>query len=186
MKMGDRPSPPSRVRHNIHPLDSAWRTNRTRVGKRTVSLQVVSMTAAISMTPNGFQPSQLSGPETVLGLITEFEFTLPRGLVDQDGQVHRTGLMRLSTARDELLVQKDRRVQNYAEYGTLVLLSLVITRLGSVEQVTPELLEGLFSPDLTYLKEVYNRLNQQGNLHVPALCPHCAGEFQVELSPPGE
>lgn len=161
-----------------------------REEKIVVSLQVVSMPAAIpmssSMTSNGSQPPHSLGAETALGLITEFEFTLPRGLVDPEGQVHRTGLMRLSTARDELLVQKDRRVQNYAEYGTLVLLSLVITRLGTLEPVTPEALEGLFSPDLAYLKEVYNRLNQQGNLHVPALCPHCSGEFQVELSPSGE
>ena len=142
------------------------------------------MTAAMFMSSNGTHVSQPLGSAT--GLITEFEFTLPRGLVDEDGQLHRTGVMRLSTARDELLVQKDRRVQNYEEYGTLVLLSLVITKLGTLETVTPERLEGLFSPDLAYLKEVYNRLNQQGNLHVPALCPHCSGEFHVELSLSGE
>lgn len=147
------------------------------------------MPTAMPLFTNGSALSSSLGSmdtDAALGLMTEFEFTLPRGLVDPAGQIHRPGLMRLSTARDELLVQKDRRVQNDENYGTLVLLSLVITRLGTLEQVTPELLEGLFSPDLAYLKEVYNRLNHQGNLHVPALCPHCSGEFKVELSPPGE
>ena len=173
------------IEKNTHRFEPALREE-----KIAVSLQVVSMTAAIPMSSsinsNGSQSSHALGAESTLGLITEFEFTLPRGLVDPEGQVHRTGLMRLSTARDELLVQKDRRVQNYEEYGTLVLLSLVITRLGTLDPITPEALEGLFSPDLAYLKEVYNRLNQQGNLHVPALCPHCSGEFQVELSLSGE
>lgn len=144
------------------------------------------MPTAMPLFTNGSATSPPMGTDAALGLMTEFEFTLPRGLVDPSGQVHRTGLMRLSTARDELLVQKDRRVQNDEHYGTLVLLSLVLTRLGTLDPVTPELLEGLFSLDLAYLKEVYNRLNQQGNLHVPALCPHCSGEFHVELSPPGE
>jgi len=33
-------------------------------------------------------------------LQTEYEFTLPRGYVDDDGNIHRTGIMRLATAAD--------------------------------------------------------------------------------------
>ena len=32
---------------------------------------------------------------------TEFEFELPRGYVDKNGEVHRRGTMRLATAADE-------------------------------------------------------------------------------------
>ena len=33
---------------------------------------------------------------------TVYDFTLPKGLVDGAGQVHRKGKMRLATARDEI------------------------------------------------------------------------------------
>ncbi|MEB3210436.1 MAG: phage tail assembly protein [Leptolyngbyaceae bacterium] len=120
------------------------------------------------------------------GLITEFPFTLPRGLVDAEGTVHRHGHMRLSTARDEMLAQKDRRIHDYPGYATLVLLSQVITQLGTLSQITPEMLENLFSPDLAYLREAYHRLNQQGHLHIPAQCPHCSQHFDMELASSGE
>ena len=80
-------------------------------------------------------------------LNTEFNFILPRGLVDEQGAIHRQGSMRLATAKDEIFVQKDRRVQNDPGYGVLVMLSRVITRLGNLSSVTPELLENLFTRD---------------------------------------
>ena len=44
-------------------------------------------------------------------LQTEFPFTLPRGFVDAEGDVHREGVMRLATANDEVAPLKDPRVQ---------------------------------------------------------------------------
>jgi len=117
---------------------------------------------------------------------TEFDFLLPRGLVDAQGNVHRQGVMRLSTAKDEMAVQKDRRVQQHQDYAVLVMLSRVITCLGSLSSVTPELLEDLFSRDLGYLREFYNRINQQGDAYIPVECPNCNRQFQVELSLAGE
>lgn len=119
-------------------------------------------------------------------LHTEFEFTLPRGLLDPQGRVHRQGVMRLATAKDELIIGKDSRARENPAYGVLVMLSRVITRLGSLSTLTPELLENLFTRDIAYLRELYNRLNQQGNLHIPAQCPQCASKFAVELALAGE
>jgi hypothetical protein len=119
-------------------------------------------------------------------LISEFEFTLPRGLVDGAGQVHRQGTMRLATARDELLMARDRRSQRLPGYSTLVLLAQVITCLGSLTELTPELLENLFTQDLSYLREFYNRINQTGQAQIPARCPACEAEFSVELALAGE
>jgi hypothetical protein len=119
-------------------------------------------------------------------LQTEFEFTLPRGLIDAQGHVHRKGTMRLATARDEMAVQRDRGAQEHPPYGTLVMLSRVILRLGSLNTVSPKLLEGLFTRDIAYLRELYNRLNQQGNVHIPAECPQCNSQFAVELALAGE
>jgi hypothetical protein len=119
-------------------------------------------------------------------LNTEFNFILPRGLVDAQGGIHRQGSMRLATAKDEIFVQKDRRVQNDPGYGVLVMLSRVITCLGNLSSVTPELLENLFTRDLAYLREFYNRINQQGDAYIPVQCPQCSSQFNVELSLSGE
>lgn len=115
-----------------------------------------------------------------------FRFSLPKGFVDAQGQIHRQGLMRLATARDELVVQRDRRVQSDPVYGVLVMLSRVIIQLGELSDLTPELLEDLFTRDLAYLREFYNRINQQGDVLIPVQCPQCQQQFQVELALSGE
>lgn len=119
-------------------------------------------------------------------LHTEFAFTLPRGLIDDQNRVHRHGIMRLATAKDEIWMQKHRYVQENPAYGFLVMLSQVITRLGSLNSVNPDLLEGLVIRDIAYLREFYNRVNQQGNAHIPTNCPHCNTQFAVELELVGE
>ena len=93
-------------------------------------------------------------------LQTEFEFTLPLGYVDADGSVHKDGIMRLATAADEILPLRDPRVQNNPAYLVVILLSRVITRLGSLSQVTPQVIEGLFAADLAYLQDRYNAINR--------------------------
>lgn len=119
-------------------------------------------------------------------LLTEFSFTLPRGLVDASGEVHCTGVMRLATARDELVAHKHRHVQAYPEYLMLVLLSQVITQLGTLEAVSPEDLENLFTQDLAYLRELFNRINQSGSAKLTTQCPQCNHRFQTDLVLSGE
>ena len=119
-------------------------------------------------------------------LCTEFNFTLPRGLIDSQDRVHRHGVMRLATAKDELWVQQERKVQDNPAYGTLIMLSRVISRLGSLNSVTPEQLEELVLRDISYLREFYNRINQQSNTYVPAHCPHCDTQFNARLELAGE
>ena len=116
---------------------------------------------------------------------TEYEFTLPFGYADPNGNLHREGVMRLATAADEILPLKDPRVQSNDAYLTIILLSRVITRLGSMPQVTTKVVEGLYAADLAYLQEFYNRINRSGNANVEAACPKCAHEFTVELAAGG-
>jgi hypothetical protein len=123
---------------------------------------------------------------TINPLRTEFNFLLPRGLVDPSGILHRQGTMRLSTARDELVAHKHRHVQAYPEYLMLVLLSQVITQLGTLEAVSPEDLENMFTQDLAYLRELYNRINQTGSAKIATQCPQCNQGFEVELILAGE
>lgn len=117
---------------------------------------------------------------------TEYPFTLPRGYVDGDGTLHREGVMRLATAADEILPLKDPRVQSNPSYLIVLLLSRVVVRLGSVEAINPRVIEGLFSADLAYLQDLYNRINGSAAPTVDAVCPECQRKFAVELATAGE
>jgi hypothetical protein len=90
---------------------------------------------------------------------TEVEFTLPKGYVDDEGALHRDGVMRLATAADEILPLKDPRVQQNPAYLTIIVLARVITRLGSVPSINTKVIEGLFASDLSHLQALYERLN---------------------------
>ena len=113
---------------------------------------------------------------------TEFAFTLPVGYLDANGTAHREGRMRLATARDEILPLRDPRVQDNEAYLTVILLSRVVTRLGSIGQVTPATIEGLFASDLAFLQDLYRRVNSEGTTHVAITCPSCKHEFAVDVA----
>ncbi len=119
-------------------------------------------------------------------LHTEYEFRLPKGYVDSEGNLHNDGIMRLATAADEILPLKDPRVQNNPAYLIITLLSRVVTRLGSLEVINPKVIEGLFASDLAYLQDFYNRINSNGLRTLKLQCPHCQQGFEVELDQPGE
>jgi hypothetical protein len=133
-------------------------------------------------------PSPAAAASAGRGLRTEFPFVLPRGYVDEQGVVHRDGVMRLATARDEILPLRDPRVRENEAYLTVVLLGRVITRLGSLPQVTNGVIEGLFASDLAFLQDLYRRVNQEGHTKAEVACPACNHAFTVDLSgeSPGE
>lgn len=114
-------------------------------------------------------------------LRTEFSFVLPRGYVDEQGVVHRDGLMRLATARDEITPIRDPRVRENEAYLTVILLSRVITRLGTLPQINPGVIEGMFASDLAFLQDLYRRINQDGTSQAAVKCPACSHEFTVEI-----
>jgi hypothetical protein len=116
----------------------------------------------------------------------EVPFVLPRGYLDAEGVNHREGVMRLATAYDEIAPLKDPRVQSNPGYLVLILLSRVVTRLGTLEHINPKLMEGLPSGDLMFLQDLYRRVNETGHSRLAVTCPHCQGDFEVETSPVGE
>jgi hypothetical protein len=118
-------------------------------------------------------------------LQTEHDFTLPFGYLDGDGTLHRDGVMRMATAADEIQPLRDARVQSNEAYLIVILLSRVITRLGGVGHINPKLIEDLYAVDLAYLQELYNQVNRTGSPRVPAECPRCAHEFELELAASG-
>lgn len=119
-------------------------------------------------------------------LQTEFPFTLPRGYVDAEGNVHRDGAMRLSTAFDEVAPMKDPRVQANPGYLVIILFARVITRLGDLTHINPKVIEGMFSADLAFLQNFYRQINENGNSRLGVQCPHCEAKFEVEASSMGE
>jgi hypothetical protein len=112
---------------------------------------------------------------------TEFPFTLPKGYIDSEGKLHRNGVMRLATAKDEIVPLQDYRVQSNRAYLVIVLLSRVITKLGELTVVDTEVIENLFSTDLAYLQEFYRRINEEGAPRIHAKCPSCQHEFDIDL-----
>lgn len=118
-----------------------------------------------------------------MALQTEFDFTLPQGYVDENGDLQTKGVMRLATAKDEILPQKDPRVLGNPSYLSVILLSRVVTRLGSLADVTPQTIEDLFVQDLSYLQELYSRINE-GNIVIETKCPHCNQAHEVRLDTP--
>ena len=115
-------------------------------------------------------------------LQTVYDFVLPRGYVDEEGEVHRNGQMRLATARDEILPLRDPRVQDNEAYLTVILLSRVITKIGTVDPINTKVVEGLFASDLAFLQDLYRRVNQEGHTHAAVQCPECEHDFAVDVA----
>ncbi len=113
---------------------------------------------------------------------TEFSFVLPRGYVDGAGQVHREGVMRLATARDELIPLRDDRVRENPAYLTVVLLGRVVMSIGSVTDVHAGTIENLFAADLAFLQDLYRRINSEGHTLASVSCPACREQFTVDIS----
>jgi hypothetical protein len=118
----------------------------------------------------------------VQALRTEFRFELPHGYIDDSGAIHRQGTMRLATGRDEIMPLRDPRVRDNEAYLTVILLSRVVTQLGTLEVVTPATIEGLFATDLAFLQDLYKRVNQEGHTKATVCCPECEHEFVVDVA----
>jgi hypothetical protein len=113
---------------------------------------------------------------------TEFAFTLPYGYVDERGNLHREGIMRRATTMDEIAPLRDPRVRANDAYLSVVLLSRVITRLGSLPAVGCDIVERLFATDFIYLQQLYMRMNENAHDLVETQCPTCATRFMLDLT----
>ena len=93
-------------------------------------------------------------------MVTEYEFNLPVGFVDQNGQHQQFGRMRLATAADEMDAIEMLEGQHPSRLP-LYLLDRVITQLGSygAESIDPRFLQQLYAADLAFLSDVYLQIN---------------------------
>ena len=107
-------------------------------------------------------------------LQTQYEFTLPKGYMDEEGNLHKNGIMRLATAMDEIRAMRDPRVMQNPDYAAII-------KLGSLPLVTVETIEKLFASDLKFLQEMYETLNGLEGPVVRVTCPYCGKEFTTEM-----
>jgi hypothetical protein len=114
---------------------------------------------------------------------TEFDFSLPSGYLDPQGKLHRQGKMRLATALDEIESLGDPRIGENEAYLPVILLSRVITRLGDLERVTPQMVAGFFVADLAYLEDLYLRLNSSEKVVLATICPNCSAQYRLQVAP---
>ena len=112
---------------------------------------------------------------------TEFEFVLPKGFIDKEGNLHKKGVMRLATAKDEIAPLQDYRVKSNEAYMIIILLSRVIIKLGNLKHIDTNTIEKLYSVDLDYLQRFYQKINSEESNIIKLRCPHCNNEFEVGL-----
>ena len=117
---------------------------------------------------------------------TEYKFELPKGYCDENGSLHRHGIMRLATAADEILPMKDPRVQQNPGYLTIILLARVITKLGDLKAIDTKTIEKLYTSDLAFLQDLYQRINQADTPTYTAACPKCGHSFEAPVNFLGE
>lgn len=112
----------------------------------------------------------------------EYEFELPRGYIDENGVVHKKGIMRLANAGDEILPLKDPRVQQNPGYLTIILLARVIKKLGDLPVVDTRTVEKFFTMDLAYLQDLYQKINTMDMPSYKGVCPHCGKSLDIPVN----
>lgn len=113
---------------------------------------------------------------------TEYDFTLPKGFVGPEGTICRAGSMRLATALDEIEAMRDPRGKNSPDYLSVLLLSRVVVRLEGVAEITPRVIEGLFTADFSFLQNMYETINSTEDPVIRVQCPHCGKTFTDTLN----
>ena len=113
---------------------------------------------------------------------TVYDFTLPKGFIDNAGEIHRNGKMRLATAGDEISATRDPRVLSNPSYLTIVILGKVVTELEGVPMVSANVIERLFTADLAFLQDMYQRINDIEPPAMEAVCPECGKIFREPLN----
>ena len=113
---------------------------------------------------------------------TQVPFTLPLGVLDDQGEAHREGVMRLATARDEIEPLGDAEVRRNDAYLTVLLLARTVEHIGPFDDITPDVIEGLYAADFDHLQRLYERLNTAGDVVGRVACPQCRQDFDVDLA----
>jgi hypothetical protein len=94
----------------------------------------------------------------------QFLFTLPLGLIDSRGLVHRHGVMHLALDSKRSPVELQDVLESSTDYR-LSILSQAITHLGKLSSVTTDHLQRLVLQNEIYLWDTYKRACQVAQNH---------------------
>ena len=114
--------------------------------------------------------------------VTEYEFELPKGYVDDTGTLHKKGTMRLATAADEILPMRDPKVQQNPGYLSIIVLSRVINQIGTITAINTRVIERLFTSDLQYLQNMYQMINDIEAPTMKVVCPNCGESHEAPIN----
>ena len=103
--------------------------------------------------------------------------------MDENGEIHRNGRMRLATAVDEIESIEHPKVQEKESYLPVLLLGRVVTQLGTLPTVGPRIVAQLYASDFIYLQDLYLRLNSTETITLSTMCPQCNHAFQLQVAP---
>ena len=113
---------------------------------------------------------------------TVYSFELPKGYVDTAGEVHKHGKMRLATAGDEISATRDPRVLSNPSYLTVVVLAKVIVEIEGVNTIAPSTIERLYTADLAFLQDMYQRINDVDLPTMAVICPQCGHKHDQTIN----
>ena len=82
----------------------------------------------------------------------------------------------------------DPKVREIPAFLSLVLLSRVVTRLGTLPSIDDQVIGGLWATDLAFLQDLYRRINTEGTTVAEVACPYCSQMVMVDVGggAPGE
>jgi hypothetical protein len=106
----------------------------------------------------------------------EYEFDLPVGLTDADGEIHRDAAVRKMRGHEEaLLYDQDLgpgELVSHMIAGTLV-------RLGTLDRPGPDVAGRMYSADRNYLLLQIRRVTLGDEMTASYTCPACAAEVRT-------
>ncbi|MDR1933062.1 MAG: hypothetical protein LBQ57_09625 [Spirochaetales bacterium] len=122
-----------------------------------------------------------------MALRTSFRFTLPRGRgVRAEENRKVSGTMRLVQVKDIIQIERDGDVRRDSGAFYVVLLSRVITALGSEKMITRKTIEQLCPADFAFCVDFLHEINHQVIKRVPLRCSSCSHDFFGEYGRLGE
>lgn len=113
--------------------------------------------------------------------VKEINFSLPIGYQDEAGNLHREGSMQLATALTEINVHNNEEAMFGTRKRDCIIFSNVVTKLGDLDTVSPEIIEELYEVDFLYLQLLYNKLNRDNDETIETMCPHCGNSDKIYL-----
>lgn len=112
----------------------------------------------------------------------EYTFTLPKGYVDEKGQVHRDVTLREITGADQEAMLNPQLKNNPAKMLS-ALLARVIVRLGALEpkDIGTHVTGRMFKSDRDFLILKLKEIDDGPEMDIDVECPSCSHKFKATL-----